>query len=48
MNAAFAQWMQGWVSSGGLIDTIIIITLLETAILVVHHFTTKRGLMPGY
>ena len=46
MNGAFAQWMQGWVSSGGLIDTIITITLLETAVLLVHHYTTKRGLMP--
>ena len=38
--------MQQWVMSGGLIDTVIAITLLETAALMVYHHTTKRGLAP--
>ncbi len=40
------SWMQQWVMSGGLIDTIIAITLLETAALLVYRRTTKRGLAP--
>ena len=38
--------MQQWVMSGGLIDTILAITLLETAALLAYHYTTKRGLAP--
>ena len=38
--------MQAWVVGGGLIDTIIAITLLEAAILLLYHHQTKRGLMP--
>ncbi len=40
------QWLQQWVVGGGLIDTIIAITLLETAALLLYHQQTKRGLMP--
>ena len=38
--------MAAWVRSGGLIDTIIAITLLETAALLAYYYTTKRGLEP--
>ncbi len=39
-------WLQQWVLSGGLVDTIIGITLLETAALLAYHHQTKRGLAP--
>ena len=39
-------WMQAWVVGGGLIDTIIAITLLEVATLLAYHRKTKRGLKP--
>ena len=39
-------WIQAWVTGGGLIDTIIAITLLETATLLAYHYQTKRGLAP--
>ena len=39
-------WLQAWVTSGGLVDTIIGITLLEVAFLLLHHHRTKRGLAP--
>ena len=39
-------WVQQWVTGGGLIDTIIAITLLETAVLLFYHQQTKRGLTP--
>ena len=39
-------WVQVWVIGGGLIDTIIAITLLEVAALLLYHHQTKRGLMP--
>ena len=39
-------WLQAWVTSGGLVDTIISITLLEVAFLLSHHHRTKRGLAP--
>jgi hypothetical protein len=39
-------WFQQWVLGGGLIDTIIAITLLETAALLAYHRQTKRGLTP--
>ena len=39
-------WLQQWVTGGGLIDTIIGITLLETAALLLYHHQTKRGLTP--
>ena len=39
-------WMQAWVVGGGLIDTIIAITLIEVTILLLYHHQTKRGLMP--
>ena len=34
------------VAGGALIDTIIVITLAETAVLLVYHHKTKRGLAP--
>ena len=40
------SWMQHWVMSGGLIDAIIAITLLEVTALLAYHHTTKRGLAP--
>ena len=39
-------WLEQWVTGGGLIDTIIGITLLETAALLLYHYQTKRGLAP--
>jgi len=39
-------WIQAWITGGGLIDTIITITLLEVAALLAHHYQTKRGLKP--
>ena len=39
-------WLQQWVTNGGLVDTIISITLLETVALLLYHRTTKRGLAP--
>ena len=39
-------WLQQWVVSGGLIDIIIAITLLEVTVLLVYHHQTKRGLKP--
>ena len=39
-------WLQQWVIGGGLVDAIIIITLLETTGLLMYHYKTKRGLMP--
>jgi multisubunit Na+/H+ antiporter MnhB subunit len=39
-------WMQAWVVEGGLVDTIIAITLLEVAALLLYHHQTKRGLGP--
>ena len=38
--------MQAWVTNGGLVDTIIAITLLEIAFLLLYHQQTKRGLKP--
>ena len=38
--------LQAWVVGGGLIDSIIAITLLEVTILLLYHHQTKRGLMP--
>ena len=38
--------MQAWVVGGGLIDTIIAITLIEVTFLLLYHHQTKRGLMP--
>ena len=38
--------MQAWVTGGGLVDTIIAITLVEVAILLAYHRQTKRGLAP--
>ena len=47
VNAAVAeQWLKQWVMGGGLIDTIILITLLEIAALLAFHYKTKRGLAP--
>ena len=39
-------WLQQWVTSGELIDVIIVITLLEAAALMAYHHQTKRGLPP--
>ena len=39
-------WLQDWVLGGGLIDTIIAVTLLEAAVLVAYHRQTKRGPRP--
>ena len=38
--------MQPWVMGGGLIDTIIAITLMEVSALLLYHYQTKRGLAP--
>ena len=38
--------MATWVTSGKLVDAIIVITLLETAALLTYHYQTKRGLKP--
>lgn len=46
MTVGLEQWVQQWVVSGGLVDTIIAITLLETAALLLYHHQTKRGLKP--
>ena len=46
MTASLAGWLEQWVTGGGLIDTIIGITLLETAAMLLHHYQTKRGLAP--
>ncbi len=40
------SWLQSWVAGGGLVDTIIAITLLEVALLLAYHHQTKRGLAP--
>lgn len=40
------HWLQHWVVGGGLVDSIIAITLLETAVLLIYHRKTKRGLTP--
>ena len=40
------SWIQAWVVGGGLIDSIIAITLLEVAVLLLYHHQTKRGLKP--
>lgn len=39
-------WLKHWVMSGGLVDMIIVITLLETAALLLYYHQTKRGLTP--
>jgi hypothetical protein len=39
-------WMEQWVVGGGLVDTIIAITLIETAGLLALYYTKKRGLAP--
>ena len=39
-------WVQQWVTSDGLVDTIVLITLLETASLLLFHHQTKRNLPP--
>jgi multisubunit Na+/H+ antiporter MnhB subunit len=39
-------WLEQWVIGGGLIDTIITITLLEITALLLYHHQTKRGLKP--
>jgi hypothetical protein len=39
-------WLQPWIMGGGLIDTIIALTLLEVAALLAYHHQTKRGLAP--
>ena len=39
-------WLQDWVLGGGLVDTIIAVTLLEAAALVAYHRQTKRGPKP--
>jgi hypothetical protein len=46
VTAWVQQWLQQWVVGGGLIDTIVAITLLETAVLLLYHHQTKRGLAP--
>ena len=46
MNGALTEWIAAWVMSGGLVDAIIALTLLETGVLLVLHLTTKRGLAP--
>ena len=46
MTDQILAWLQQWVISGGLIDVIIVITLLEFAALLLYQQQTKRGLMP--
>ena len=46
MTAGLPRWVEQWVVSGGLIDAIIAITLLEVAALLAYHYQTKRGLAP--
>ena len=41
-----AHWLANWVLSGGLVDTIIAITLIEVAVLLIYRQQTKRGLRP--
>ena len=38
--------IQAWATSNGLIDTIIAITLMEVAFLLLYHHLKKRGLAP--
>ena len=38
--------LQQWVLGGGLVDTIIGITLFETAVLLLYQHQTKRGMTP--
>ena len=38
--------MEHWVLGGGLVDTIIAITVIETAVLLAYHHQTKRGMKP--
>ena len=40
------SWVQVWVTSSGLVDTVIVITLLEVGFLLLYHQQTKRGLAP--
>ena len=40
------SWIQVWVTSSGLVDTVIVITLLEVGFLLLYHQQTKRGLAP--
>ena len=50
MTGGLLAWLQprleSWVGDGGLIDAIIVITLLELAVLLAYHHQTKRGLAP--
>ena len=46
MQGWLPQWVQSGVVGGGLVDTVIVITLLELAFLLVYHHQTKRGLAP--
>ena len=39
-------WLESWVTGGGLVDTIIAVTLLEVAFFLAYHYQTKRGLAP--
>ena len=39
-------WLQDWVLGGGLIDTIIVLTLIEAAALIGYYRQTKRGPRP--
>ena len=46
MPSGLPQWLQQWVEGGGLIDSILLITMLEIAALLLFHHRTKRGLAP--
>ena len=46
MTTPLAAWIEPWVKTGGLVDAIIAITLLETVALLIFYFTQKRGLAP--
>lgn len=46
MTGWIESWFQSWVVGGGLIDTIITITVLEVLALWAYQRTTKCGLEP--
>ena len=39
--------MSAWFASGHIVDLILMLTLVEAAVLVLHHHSTGRGVAPG-
>ena len=39
--------MSPWFASGHIVDLILLLTLAEAAVLVLHHRSTGRGVAPG-